>query len=669
LIARLNLPIHFPVWLGYDGDMPRVSPWQVSSLALVLALTMFEGKASAQTPPVVQELDPESPLSPMEDIGVAWPTLDKDETSAATDTATPDAEQRYSVRIEGLAADEQAEIDARFAALSALKAGEKNPVNVAQLDRRAREDGDLLASLLRSRGYYDADIETRVEPDGAGRLVVRLIADTGPRYTFDTVAVAGLEGAGAKEEALRSAFAVDAADPVDAEDVLTGKAELESVLARSGFPFAKVSEPDVVVDHDTGSATLAMKVDTGGERRFGGFIVKGDKPPFGAKHLGTIARFKPGQPYDAAQIEDLRRAVIATSLVSTADIAPVEGSAPGTADIAVTLEPAPYRTISGSAGYDTGEGIRAEASWTHRNFLQPEGAFTLRGVLGTREQQAGASLRMSNFRRRDQALNLRIAASNINQTAYDARTFELGGSIERLSNIIWQKQWTWTAGFELLASDERDIVAKGVVGSRKTYFIGALPMMLSYDGSDSLLDPTRGFRLAARLSPEVSLQSGTFGYAKVQLDGSAYIPMSEKITLAGRVRLGTIAGAARDSVAPSRRFYAGGGGSVRGYGYQMIGPTDVAGDPLGGKSLGEFGLEARVRTGLLDNSISVVPFLDGGTVSDKKIADFKQFRFGAGLGVRYHSSFGPIRIDVGTPINRQAGDSRVTVFVSLGQAF
>jgi translocation and assembly module TamA len=153
------------------------------------------------------------------------------------------------------------------------------------------------------------------------------------------------------------------------------------------------------------------------------------------------------------------------------------------------------------------------------------------------------------------------------------------------------------------------------------------------------------------------------------LDASAYHPVSGSTVLAGRVRFGTIVGASRDDIAPSRRFYAGGGGSVRGYGYQRLGPRDIDGDPIGGRSLAEFALEARIRLKAFGGNFGIVPFLDGGSLSTESTPDLKDWQLGAGVGLRYYSSFGPIRVDVGTPLNPQSDDSRVAVVVSLGQAF
>ncbi|HYJ29752.1 MAG TPA: BamA/TamA family outer membrane protein, partial [Allosphingosinicella sp.] len=225
----------------------------------------------------------------------------------------------------------------------------------------------------------------------------------------------------------------------------------------------------------------------------------------------------------------------------------------------------------------------------------------------------------------------------------------------------------WSVGGELVASDERDVdIASGTIRER-TFFIGAIPAYLGYDGSNDLLDPTSGFRLAARFSPEASLQSGSFFYARAQIDGSFYVPVSDTVTIAGRTRLGAIFGASRDRIAPSRRFYAGGGGSVRGYSFQALGPRDpVFDDPIGGRSLTEFALEARVRA---FGDFGVVPFIDAGNISTSSLPSFDNLRFGAGIGARYRTRFGPIRVDVATPLNPQSGDPRIVVYVSLGQAF
>ncbi|QBM74791.1 outer membrane protein assembly factor [Sphingomonas sp. AAP5] len=611
-------------------------------------------------------LDPQSPMAPLPGLGVDWPDLSKaPQEPVVADTPTAmTGETRYSYRIDGIDSVASTLLRDRFAQLSTLKANDGQPANAAQLDRRAREDATLLTTLLRGEGYYDARVGTRVEP--AARPLVVLDAEPGTLYTFGGVTVAGVDAAGEKAPALRKAFGLDPGDAVNVDAVLAAETSLRTTIGDRGFPFAIVGDPQIVVDRAAHTATLDLTVVPGGARRFGAITMTSGSAIFDADHVQDIARFVPGQPFDASALADLRRALVQTSLVSSVKITPVEGKEPGTVDIAVGLEPAPKHTIAGELGYGTGEGARAALSWTNRNLFPPEGALTLAGVLGTQEQSASATFRRNNFNGRDRILTFQTVASNVKRNAYQARTVSLSGSLERQTNIFFQKKWTWSLGAELVASDERDVILDTGAPRRRTYFIGALPSVLSYDGSNDLLDPTRGFRLSGRLSPEISLEGKAFGYARMQVDASAYKSVAKGTVLAARIRLGTIAGAPRDAIAPSRRFYAGGGASVRGYGYQDIGPRDPNNDPVGGRSLAEFSVEARVKT---FGNFGVVPFFDGGNISTGLLPSFGALRYGAGLGVRYYSNFGPIRIDVGTPVNPAPGDPRVAVYVSLGQAF
>jgi translocation and assembly module TamA len=632
-------------------------------------------------PPDPAELDPSAPLDPMPDLGIAWPDLQPADTAPppAATPATPKAtakrgaessvgDIRYTVQVEGLAPIGNAEdLLHDFRKQSALEAEHKDPANAAQIGRRASADADLLTELLRSQGYYDANVDARTDAQG-GVLRVVLTADPGQQYRYASVELPGLEAAGPDAAKLRDIFSVRPGDPVIATDVIAGGVALTEALGEEGFASAKIGEQDIEVNHQTHLATLTLPVNPGPVARFGTIRVSG-RPPFSARHLATIARFKPGDPFRRSKVDDLRRALIQTTLVANADIqlVPVQGGR--TVDLAVRLEPAPSHTVAGELGYGTGQGARLEASWTDRNFVNPEGALTLRGIAGTNEQLAGVQFRRSNFLRRDQTLNVQLSASHHEFDAYKANTVLLAANIERQSNFIWQKKWTWSYGGEWLATDERGAFSRAGLKDTRTFLIAAAPLSLGYDGSDSLLDPTRGFRLGGRISPEISFHGGHFTYARVQFDASTYRPVSDRVVVAGRVRLGTIIGAGVFDLAPSRRFYSGGGGSVRGYGYQRLGPKDADGDPMGGRGLAEFGLEARVRLKQFGGNFGIVPFFDGGSLTAESLPDFKDWRFAAGIGVRYYSSFGPIRVDLGFPLNRQKGDGPFAVTVSLGQAF
>jgi translocation and assembly module TamA len=634
-----------------------------------------------QAPPDAAELDPNAPLAPMPELGIPWPDLKPSETAppAAITTTVKGKKQtqavasdsgsiRYAVEVDGLAPIGNAEdLLRQFRAQSALEAERKNAANAAQIGRRASSDAELLTQILRSQGYYDAEVEPSTEKAGDGLRVV-LTADPGPQYRFASVDLPGLEAAGPDAAKLSDAFGVKPGDPVIAEDVIAGGLALTQALGEEGYAEAKLGDQDIEVNHQTHLASLVLPVNPGPIARFGTIHVSG-RPPFSAHHVGIIARFKRGEPFKRSKIDDLRRALIATTLVANADIrvVPVEGGR--VVDVDVHLEPAPSHTIAGQLGYGTGQGASVEASWTARNFFNPEGALTVRGIAGTAEQLLGVQLRRSNFLQRDQTLNAQFSASHQKFAAYTAKTVDLSANIERLSNFIWQKKWTWSYGGEWLATDERGVFSSAGIKDTKTFLIAAAPLALGYDGSDNLLDPTRGFRVSAHVSPEISFHGGHRTYVRAQFDASAYRPVSDNVVVAGRVRLGTISGAPLFDLAPSRRFYSGGGGSVRGYGYQQLGPKDVDGDPIGGRGLAEFGLETRIRLKQFGGNFGVVPFFDGGSLTSKEFPDFRNWRYAAGIGVRYYSSFGPIRVDLGVPLNRQKGDGPFAVTVSLGQAF
>ena len=648
--------------------------------AALFAAPAFAQQASQQTvpaTPVSPDVDPSAPLDPMPDLGVPWPEIGNpppempqagevpEPEASVTDTAS---EHHYAITIAGLERlGNSAELVKTFEKQSALYEGRREEANAAQIQRRAEDDSELLAELLRSQGYYDAFVEPAIDPQGAV-LRVTLDVQTGEQYRFQSVELPGIEAAGPDAEKLRRSFAVKSGDPVIAQDVISADLALKVALGEEGFALATIGDQQITVNHETHLAQLVLPVEPGPVAHFGAIHVSG-QPPFSARHIADMARFKPGQRFERDKVDDLRRALIATGLVASAEVTVVPVANQGIVDLDVKLTPAPRHTIAGELGYGTGAGARLDVSWQDRNFFNPEGAITLRGIAGTREQLGGVEFRRNNFKRRDRILDVQLTASHTKFDAYEARTIRFLGSIERQSNIIWRKRWTWGVGTELLATDERGVFSDPTVKETKTFLITALPLSIAYDGTDDLLNPTRGFRGSLHLSPEISAKGGSFAYARAQADVSGYLPVGAATVLAGRVRLGSILGADAPSIAPSRRFYAGGGGSVRGYGYQRIGPRDFENDPVGGTTLTEFGLEARFRLKAFGGNFGLVPFFDGGSLTNSVTPDFNKWQFGAGLGLRYYSSFGPIRVDVGTPLNPRKGDSRIAVAVSLGQAF
>jgi translocation and assembly module TamA len=158
-------------------------------------------------------------------------------------------------------------------------------------------------------------------------------------------------------------------------------------------------------------------------------------------------------------------------------------------------------------------------------------------------------------------------------------------------------------------------------------------------------------------------------FNKARVDYSHYVEVLAvpQVVLAGRTSVGSMVGESRADIPANLRFYAGGGGSVRGFGYQLAGQLNDDDDPIGGRSLLELSGEARVR---VTESIGVVAFVDAGTVYSSTVPDFSEtLRIGAGPGLRYFSPIGPLRLDVGFPLNPRNSDDTWQLYISIGQAF
>lgn len=665
LNSNALMPLYWLKVVGIAAILHRPAVAQpLSPAELQSRLPPLSGEVAPPAAPQVGPPDQAllAPLPPL-NAAIAEPPA----TVAAVDDGQP-PEIRYRVELQGL---KEVDLEARFKGLSALLAQGRKAGNAAQVAARADEDEALAARLLRSEGYFDAVATSVVGPlpGKDGQLLVALTATPGPRYALGAITVTGA----APEP---RAFALEAlelrtGEPIVAADVENGEARVALRLPERGYPFSTVGQRDILLDETTHAGDYTLPVTPGRKARFGGFRIAGD-PVFDTRHIAILPRFEAGQIYDSRKVDDLRQALISTSLLSAVSLEPVATGAVAedgteTVDLLVRQTKGPWRVLAGGVGYGTGEGIKATGSWTHRNLFPPEGALTVSAVAGTQEQSVNAQFRRSNAGQRDRAFQLGTSVARQRFEAYNAETFNLNASLSRSSTPVWQKRWTWSVGGELIASRETAFDAAAADRDRGTFFIAAVPLQLGYDRSNSLLDPTRGFRLTGRVSPEAQKRSGGGfqSYGRGLFEASAYFPVTDAIVLAGRARLGSIVGAPRDDIAPSRRLYAGGGGSVRGFGFQELGPRDADNRPLGGRSLTEFGAEVRYRFG----NFGIVPFVDAGRVGEKSTPSLGGMRYGAGIGGRYYTNFGPMRVDVATPLGRRPGEARVALYISIGQAF
>ncbi|MBA4760965.1 MAG: BamA/TamA family outer membrane protein [Sphingomonas sp.] len=635
--------------------------------------------------PLEQMTPPPPPIAPVEAIEDA-PPLDEvgaeaeiaaplpplaefDATPIAEPVASNDeaaVEIRYAIRVTGL---DEIGLEDAFRDLSALEDGDGVAANAAIIGARAREDEGLAVRLMKSLGYYDATAISTIEqsPQGERPVTATIAAVPGPLYSFGEIRVEA--DPTVPPTLIADNLKLRTGEPIDAVRVQAAEAAVSVALPQNGYPFAEVGQRDILLDETTRTGDYTLPVAVGPRGRFGGVRIEGDSvlPP---DHIEVLTRFDRSDLYDSRKVDDLRDALIATSLFSTVSVEPVKTgqvNPDGTeaVDLLVRQAKGPPRTLAGEVGFSTGQGFRAEVSWTHRNLFPPEGALIATGILGTQEQGASATFRRSNAGRRDRTFQIVASALRSDVEAFTGLTGTLSAKVSYDSTPIWQKKLTYAYGVELVGtSEDRFDFARGA-RERGVYFIAAVPLFAGWDQSDNLLNPTRGWRLKLNVSPETSVRGTARPYARAMVEGTIYQPITDSIVLAGRARFGTIQGIDRNELAPSRRYYAGGGGSVRGFGYQELGPRAPDGRPVGGRSFNEFAVEARYRFG----NFGIVPFLDAGQVYEESLPQLSRIRFGAGIGGRFYTNFGPMRLDIATPIARKPGESKVALYISIGQAF
>lgn len=611
-------------------------------------------------PPAAESPEFAKPLTPLAEFKVEPVKIEGIENEKVTTI-------RYKTAVEGL---DKIGLEDRFRDLSALEDGDGKAANAAMVAARAREDERLAVRLMQSLGYYDGTAISTIEqsPRNSGNVLATITATPGELYRLNSIEI--VSGPTVPEGLLDRELNLNPGDPIQAERVQGAEANVSLRLPQQGYPFTKLGDRDILLDEQTHRGDYTLPVELGPRSTFGEIVTEGRRPVFDVSHINILRRYKPGQLYDSRKVDDLRDALIATSLFSVVSVEPVRTGAPGpdgteVVNLLVRQTAGRPRTLAAEVGYSTGQGFRAEGSWTHRNLFPPEGALIATGVVGTQEQGLTGTFRRSNAGQRDRTFQASAAVNHSDFAAFESYTGSVAVRWSRDSTPIWQKRWTYFYGAEIVGSNEDQYNYNKGERDRGTWLIAALPTFIGYDASDNLLNPTRGFRLKANVSPETSVRGAARPYARLMAEGTIYQPVSSSVVLAARARIGSIPGIARNDLPPSRRYYAGGGGSVRGFGYQELGPRSPDDRPVGGRSLNEFAIEARYRFG----NYGIVPFIDAGQVYEGIYPTLQNLRFGAGIGGRLYTNFGPLRVDVATPIKRRPNESKIALYISIGQAF
>jgi translocation and assembly module TamA len=432
-------------------------------------------------------------------------------------------------------------------------------------------------------------------------------------------------------------------------------------LQSRGYADAKAQPRQVVVDHADTSVRPTFQVAAGELVRLNGidFDQIGRTDP---DWIRGLAPWRSGEVYEPRDVAELERRLLDTGVYDSVTVALAPQSRPtdGLRPVIVSLADRPRRTLEALASVSTSEGVSVEGRRSHFNRFGRADTLTYLLRLGTLDSRLESTLTLPHFRRPQRTLTLGGAAFATQTEAFDETGVNLRADItQRFGKVTF---FTYGASVDLSQTAEfgieRNFIAVTGLGA------------FNLDRSSDPLDPRSGYRIEGRVEPTALTGDSSLAFLRTVAQGSIYFPLGEdqKTVIASRVRLGLIAGGEIPEVPASRRFYAGGGGSVRGYEFQAIGPRAPNGKPFGGLSLAETSLELR-RSGIFRERLGGVVFIDAGSVGPEEVPTFDELKASVGVGVRYDLGFGPIRADIALPLNKREGEAAFQIYLSIGQAF
>ena len=556
---------------------------------------------------------------------------------------------------------------------------ESAPVGPFALVERAREDAGRFVTALHSFGYYKGSVDITIAghplqesdlPDllsrGSASPPVKVTVSPKPGPLFH---IRKVEIEGAVPAKVRAQLGLKPGAPARAQDVLAAQTRLLDALRAEGYALAKVPTPTVIEYPAANSLDVTYRVTTGPRVDFGRISVKG----LHAVHRDFVEKrllIHSGEQFNPQAVEkaraDLASLGVFTSVQATT---PDKLDAEGRIPIEFTVVERPAHSVSFGAAYSTDLGANLTATWSHRNLFGNAEQLNLSAAVqggGTAlhgpANYLNAQFIKPDFLDRNQSLQVDAGAVRQNLLAYDQNAV----SADVLLKRTFLTHWSGSIG---ISGEAERIAQEGIT---RNFTLVGLPMALKYDSTNSLLDPTDGLRAAATATPTLSFGGSHASFVLTQLSGSTYLDMSSlwsspgRSVVALRGLIGTAAGASQFELPPDQRFYAGGSGTVRGYKYQSIGPQFPDGNPEGGTSIVAGTVELRQR--ILSN-YGFAAFVDGGQVSASGSPFTSGLRVGAGIGGRYYTSFGPIRLDIAVPLTRIHNGGTFEVYLGIGQAF
>jgi translocation and assembly module TamA len=566
----------------------------------------------------------------------------------------------FQVVFEGV---EDGELRGYLEALSNTKKQiEDPPASALSLKSLAKKDLPEFEKALRSRGYYDAVTTVRLDKKATPVAVVFEV-NLGKPYRLSHLSIKLVPADTAFKPPEISTLGLDPGQPASTEPVLKGESKLLDDAKAQGFALAKLCDRKVVVDHRDQTMSVTYCLEPGPKTYLGRaiFIGAGDvKEDF----LQTLIAWEPGELYSKELIDDTREKLIQTRLFVSARVELGDKLDPdGTLPVTFKLAARKPRTISASLrGTTDQEKFVVLGEWEHRNLWGRGENLEARLQVSFIRAFLEGIFRKPAFYHKDQSLLLSANLEAQNTDAFKSTSATAGAAVERTLT----DDMLLSLGLAYRFSRVED---KTQFSNNENFSLLSIPMRFNWDYSDDAMDPNRGGRIWLDGEPFYDIGNASLFFYRQRIRLTHYFTVLEepRLILAGRAVLGNIWGAGRGDVPADLRTYAGGGGSIRGYKFQSVSPRDPAGKIIGGRSVLE--LSGEVRWSVTE-SIGLVLFADAGRAYESTFPDFvRPLQIGAGPGVRYNTPIGPIRLDIGFPINKRSFDDSYQIYISIGQAF
>jgi translocation and assembly module TamA len=555
----------------------------------------------------------------------------------------------------------------RAAIETALGPAPSAPFSRLEASRRAREAGETAIAVLRSEGYYDYVVEPGLGDGDQPKAFVTVTPGPRSKIAAPHIEWVGLTPDAKTADIAQAAMKLKVGDPGRAVDIIAAEGRIVAALREDGFADATAETREVVVDHADLTVQPAFRISAGQLVRQGPVkvITKGRTNP---RWVARLAPWRVGEVYRPKAVAELERRLLDAGVYErvTVALAPPEEAVGGERPVIVSLADRPKGSLELGASYSTDEGVGVDSRWILYNRLGRADTLTNIFRIAQIDSRVQSQLALPDFGKPQQTLTLTTAFYRDDTPAYTL--WGLGGAADLTHRFGKTSFLTYGVSLDVTQTDQKESEDFIALSKYRNLVIAGGLVAFAVDRSNDPLNPSSGWRLDARVEPKAAVGNGSVNYLKAQAQVSAYLPLGQTsgTVIAGRLKLGEIVGGDNLLIPAQDRFYAGGGGSVRGYGYQEVGPRFPDNNPEGGVSLFESSVEVRQR---ITQRWGVVAFVDAGSVGTNVAPDFSHPEVGVGVGVRYDLGFGPIRLDIATPLERREGDSPIQLYISIGQAF